>query len=294
MQKRGERKWGNKHCSTTGFSAVLDLCTPKREITAVPLWDWQVITWLFSVPLCSSLAWRGGQDTEKHPLLTWRITRVKQHRSTQPTERVTWSKVQIQEVRRRQVGWLAVNKHARVHVSAQPRAHASSSKAHERPSAALTRVGACTYKYTSYKDVTNESVAVLDPPTYFSIISLHVTILWMVQKRCHSWKTKKTPHSVKCSSSLEQAVYPGKLPQCSSAQVTVLFQHFMSGYLTVCWTCKAGVNGHLQTSLERVKLRAAGTWLLHPLTLGICAMTLHLSVCLTKMVSRSSIALLQA
>lgn len=70
-----------------------------------------------------------------------------------------------------------MNKHTRVHVSAQPRAHASPSKAHERPSAVMTGAGACTYKYTSYEDVTNDSVAVLDPPTYFSSISLHVTVL---------------------------------------------------------------------------------------------------------------------
>lgn len=52
----------------------------------------------------------------------------------------------------------------------------------------------------------------------------------------------------------------------------------MSGHLMLCWTCETGVNGHLQTSLERVKVCAAGTWLLRPLTPGICAMTLCLFV----------------
>lgn len=31
--------------------------------------------------------------------------------------------------------------------------------------------------YQFYEDVTNDSVAVLEPPTYFSSISLHVTVL---------------------------------------------------------------------------------------------------------------------
>ena len=70
-----------------------------------------------------------------------------------------------------------MNEYAHVHVSAQPRSHASPCKPHERPSVAFTGVGACIYRYISYKDVTNESVAVLGPPNISSSIYFHVAIL---------------------------------------------------------------------------------------------------------------------
>lgn len=69
-----------------------------------------------------------------------------------------------------------MNKHTHVHGSAQPRPHASP-KAHERASVAFTGAGACVYRYTSYKDVTKESVAVLGSPNVTSSIYLRVTIL---------------------------------------------------------------------------------------------------------------------
>lgn len=68
-------------------------------------------------------------------------------------------------------GRLAVKEHAHV-VTAQPRSHASPSKAHERPSVAFTGVGACIYGYSSCEDVTNESVVVLGPPNVSSCHNL--------------------------------------------------------------------------------------------------------------------------
>lgn len=113
---------------------------PKRAMTYMPVWDGQAITCVFSISLCSSLAWHGGQGTKNHLTLTWEITRVNQHRWTQPMERVTCLKVQIWAIRRRKVGaWLWTSTFMCMWIHSQDLTHRPS-KTHERSPIVVTEV----------------------------------------------------------------------------------------------------------------------------------------------------------
>lgn len=143
-QKGGEIKWGNNCHPRTGLSAPSWICTPRKGDKRHASLDMTGNNLLVLCPTLqlASLTW--WTRHRKAPAID-----LKDYKSgaaqTNPANGESDLVENADSGDKQEAGRNTRNKHSHAPVSAQPRSHASPSKAHGRPSVTFTGIGAWFY-----------------------------------------------------------------------------------------------------------------------------------------------------